>query len=226
MCNYIGLCWFKSIYSRTILYIAPNYQLIIMTSSSHFFHFIIHKPKGFLSQFVYEGKRKGSKRLLGELYNFPKGTMSIGRLDQNTEGLLILTTDGMESENVRSSKVEKEYYAQVDGVINQKAIDQIEKGLEIGVLGTRYHTKPCKARQITEADVIKYPIEIIKIRDEKHGPTSWVAITVNEGKFRQIRKMTAGVGFPTLRLIRVRIGTMHLNLKNGEVQEIKDVIVK
>ncbi len=78
-------------------------------TTSTFSHFIIHKPKGFLSQFVYEGKRKGSKRLLGELFPFPKGTMSIGRLDQNTEGLLILTTDGMESENVRSGKIEKEY---------------------------------------------------------------------------------------------------------------------
>lgn len=197
-----------------------------MPDTPKFSHFVIHKPKGFLSQFVYEGKRKGSKRLLGELYNFPKGTMSIGRLDQNTEGLLILTTDGMESENVRSSKIEKEYYAQVDGIITDSAIEKIKSGLEIGVLGKRYHTKPCKARKIDETDVCKYPIELIKIRDEKHGPTSWVSITVNEGKFRQIRKMTAGVGFPTLRLIRVRIGSLHLNLNNGEVKQIKEVVVK
>lgn len=196
-----------------------------MTGLSPFAHFIIHKPKGFLSQFIYEGKRKGSKRLLGELHNFPKGTMSIGRLDQNTEGLLILTTDGMESENVRSSKVEKEYYAQVDGLITQDAIHAMESGLEIGVLGTRYQTKPCKAKKITETDVTKFPVELLKIRDEKHGPTSWVSITVNEGKFRQIRKMTAGVGFPTLRLIRVRIGTLSLALKNGEVQQIDQIVV-
>lgn len=194
-------------------------------STPPFSHFIIHKPKGFLSQFIYEGKRKGSKRLLGELHDFPKGTMSIGRLDQNTEGLLILTTDGMESENVRSSKVEKEYYAQVDGIITDEAIEKIQQGLEIGVLGKRYHTKPCKAKKITETDVTQYPVELIKVRDEKHGPTSWVAITVNEGKFRQIRKMTAGVGFPTLRLIRVRIGSLHLNLKNGEVKQVDQIVV-
>ncbi len=195
-------------------------------SDQTFSHFIIHKPKGFLSQFVYEGKRKGSKRLLGELFNFPKGTMSIGRLDQNTEGLLILTTNGMESENVRSSKIEKEYFAQVDGIITEDAIERLKRGLEIGVLGTRYQTKPCKAKKITEQDIIDYPIELMKIRDDKHGPTSWVSITVNEGKFRQIRKMTAGVGFPTLRLIRVRIGTLHLNLKNGHVQKIDHIVVK
>lgn len=195
-------------------------------SQSKFSHFIIHKPKGFLSQFIYEGKRKGSKRLLGELYDFPEGTMSIGRLDQNTEGLLILTTDGMESENVRSSKIEKEYFAQVDGIITDEAVEHLKQGLEIGVLGKRYHTKPCKAKKITEEDLSNYPIELIKIRDDKHGPTSWVSITINEGKFRQVRKMTAGVGFPTLRLIRVRIGTLHLDLKNGDVQKIDQIIVK
>lgn len=197
-----------------------------MSNHSTFSHFIIHKPKGFLSQFIYNGKRKGTKRLLGELYDFPEGTMSIGRLDQNTEGLLILTTDGMESENVRSSKVEKEYFAQVDGIITDEAIEHLKRGLEIGVLGKRYHTKPCKAKRITEEDVLKYPLELIKVRDEKHGPTSWVSITVNEGKFRQIRKMTAGVGFPTLRLIRVRIGTLHLSLTNGQVKQVNEIIVK
>ena len=70
-------------------------------------HFIIHKPFGFLSQFIYEQKRK--KRLLGELFDFPQGTMAIGRLDEDSEGLLLLTTDGKISEYVRSRKVEKEY---------------------------------------------------------------------------------------------------------------------
>ena len=85
-------------------------------------HFLIHKPYGYLSQFIYQLKRK--KKLLGELYDFPENTMAIGRLDEDSEGLLLLTTDGMMSEIVRSKKVEKEYYAQVDGIITEEAVEQ------------------------------------------------------------------------------------------------------
>jgi 23S rRNA pseudouridine2457 synthase len=182
-------------------------------------HFLLHKPHGYLSQFVYEKKRH--KKLLGELYNFPEGTMAIGRLDEDSEGLLLLTTDGMMSEIVRSKTVEKEYYAQVDGIITTEGVAQIQNGVEIGFKGIRYTTKKCKAKIITELpDCIG---EGRRIRDERHGPTSWVSITVTEGKFRQVRKMTAAVGFPTLRLLRIRVGSIHLqNLKAGEVLEVKD----
>lgn len=180
-------------------------------------HFILHKPYGYLSQFIYELKRK--KKLLGELYNFPVGTMAIGRLDEDSEGLLLLTTDGKMSEIVRSKKVEKEYYVQVDGIINQEAIDKMKVGVEIGFNGTKYSTKPCKSFLINE--IPTFGARGKKIRDERHGPTSWASITVNEGKFRQVRKMTAAVGFPTLRLVRVRIGNVYLNdLQAGEVVEV------
>ncbi|SHL01637.1 pseudouridine synthase [Flavobacterium xanthum] len=182
-------------------------------------HFIIHKPYGYLSQFVYELKRK--KKLLGELYDFPTGTMAIGRLDEDSEGLLLLTTDGMMSEIIRSKRVDKEYYVQVDGIINQEAIERLQKGVEIGFSGTKYVTKPCKASLIQELPA--FGARGKKIRDERHGPTSWASITVNEGKFRQVRKMTAAVGFPTLRLVRVRIGTVHLHdLQAGEVLKVED----
>jgi 23S rRNA pseudouridine2457 synthase len=182
-------------------------------------HFIIHKPYGYLSQFVYELKRK--KRLLGDLYPFPEGTMAIGRLDEDSEGLLLLTTDGMMSELVRSKKVEKEYYVQVDGIIHQEAVEQLQKGVEIGFNGKKYITKPCKANLIDE--IPAFGARGKKIRDERHGPTSWLSITINEGKFRQVRKMTAYVGFPTLRLARVRVGNVHLNdLQAGEVIEVAD----
>ena len=134
-------------------------------------HFLIHKPHGYLSQFIYEKKRP--KKLLGELYNFPEGTMAIGRLDEDSEGLLLLTTDGMMSEMVRSKTVEKEYYAQVDGIINQEAIEELKKGVEIGFKGIRYTTKMCEAKIITQLpDCIG---EGRKIRDERHGPSSWVS---------------------------------------------------
>ncbi|MGH2667025.1 pseudouridine synthase [Flavobacterium sp.] len=180
-------------------------------------HFILHKPHGYLSQFIYEKKRP--KKKLGELYDFPEGTMAIGRLDEDSEGLLLLTTDGMMSEIVRSKTIEKEYLAQVDGTITQEAVEQLKKGVEIGFKGIRYTTKPC------ESQIIKELPECIgegrRIRDERHGATSWLAVTLTEGKFRQVRKMTAAVGFPTLRLVRIRVGDIHLhNLKAGEVLEV------
>lgn len=182
-------------------------------------HFILFKPYGYLSQFIYELKRK--KKLLGELYDFPEGTMAIGRLDEDSEGLLLLTTDGKVSEQIRSKKVDKEYYVQVDGVITQEAIEELKKGVEIGFDGGKYKTKPCKAFIVTE--IPDFGPRAKKIRDERHGPTSWASITVNEGKFRQVRKMTAAVGFPTLRLVRVRIGNVYLqNLKAGDVLEVSD----
>jgi 23S rRNA pseudouridine2457 synthase len=181
-------------------------------------HFLLHKPHSYLSQFIYEQKRK--KRLLGELFNFPEGTMAIGRLDEDSEGLLFLTTDGKVSAEVRSKKVEKEYYAQVDGIITQEAVDEMTNGVEIGINGSKYLTRNCKAHLIpTLPDYIG---EGRRIRDERHGPTSWVSLTLTEGKFRQVRKMTAAVGFPTLRLVRIRIGSTSLQgLNTGEVLEVE-----
>ncbi len=182
-------------------------------------HFIIHKPYGYLSQFKYELKRK--KKLLGELHDFPEGIMAIGRLDEDSEGLLLLTTDGKMSEIVRSKKVEKEYYVQVDGIITEEGIQKIQNGVEIGFDGAKYMTKPCKAFIVNE--VPNFGERGKKIRDDRHGPTSWASIVVTEGKFRQVRKMTAAVGFPTLRLVRIRIGNVHLNnLQVGEVLETSD----
>ena len=177
-------------------------------------HFKLFKPYGFLSQFLPESRKK--KRLLGELYNFPDKTMAIGRLDHDSEGLLLLTTDGMMSYKVRDKTVEKEYYVQVDGEITLDAISQLQNGVEIGINGTKYLTMPCKAFKLDCEP--KLPARGRKIRDPKHGPTSWISITLSEGKNRQIRKMTAAVGFATLRLVRVRIGDIAIdNLIAGDV---------
>ncbi len=183
-------------------------------------HFTLHKPYGYLSQLVNNQNRRKNKRLLGELFNFPEGTMAIGRLDETSEGLLLLTTDGKVSEQIRSNKVEKEYYVQIDGIITDKAILQLQKGVEIGFDGKKYLTKPCKAHLVNT--VAHLPIANRKVRDERHGPKSWISITVTEGKFRQVRKMTAAVGFPTLRLVRIRIGNIHLTNKSGEVIEVDE----
>jgi 23S rRNA pseudouridine2457 synthase len=183
-------------------------------------HFIIHKPYGFISQFVNNKTRK--KRLLQELYDFPEGTMSIGRLDAKSEGLLLLTTDGMVSYNICSGKVEKEYYVQVDGLIDEEALEKLTEGVEIGFDGKKYITKPCKAFKLDQAP--GFAPRSKKIRDERHGPTSWISIVLREGKFRQVRKMTSAVGFPTLRLVRVRIGKIYLNgMEPGDVLPVRQL---
>jgi len=182
-------------------------------------HFIIHKPLGYLSQFVSNQNKQKNKKLLTDLHDFPEGTMAIGRLDLDSEGLLLLTTDGIVSEQVRSKKVEKEYYVQVDGEITKEAIEQLKKGVEISIRGRKYMTLPCEASLLETTPAVE--LRTKNIRSERHGPTSWLSITITEGKFRQVRKMTAAVGFPTLRLIRIRVGNITLdNLPSGNIKEV------
>lgn len=183
-------------------------------------HFIIHKPYGFLSQFITNQKKGGKHKMLGELFNFPEGTMAIGRLDVKSEGLLLLTTDGKVSDFITTrGKVEKEYYVQVNGQITSTEIEQLKNGVEIGFDGKKYMTKPCK---VTGIDIPDFPERSKKIRDDRHGPTSWISVTLTEGKFRQVRKMTSAVGFPTLRLVRIRVGDIKLEkMDSGEVIEVE-----
>ena len=123
------------------------------------------------------------------------------------------------SYKILSQSVEKEYYVQVDGEITLEAIEQLKIGLEISINGKPYTTLPCNAFLLEEKPT--FPERAKKIRDERHGPTSWASITLTEGKFRQVKKMTAAVGFPTLRLVRVRIGDIKVDgLNAGEVKEI------
>ena len=180
---------------------------------------MIYKPYGYLSQFVNNGPKQKSKKLLGELGKFPEGIMSIGRLDEKSEGLLLLTTDGKMSNHICSDRIEKEYYAQLDGAITQAAVEQLRHGVEIGFEGKKYTTRPCEVSLLSGSP--NFPNRSKKIRDERHGPTSWISITLTEGKFRQVRKMTSAVCFPTLRLVRVRIGDILLGqMELGEINEI------
>ena len=183
-------------------------------------HFLLHKPYGYLSQFRSEAAVEvRKKRFLGELHDFPPGIMAIGRLDEDSEGLLLLTTDGRLSEHIRSRHVEKEYYAQVDGQLTPAALVALQQGVGISLHGQAYRTAPCQARLLEAAPAL--PPRARRIRDDRHGPTSWVSLTLTEGKYRQVRKMTAAVGFPTLRLVRVRIGAIWLgDLPPGTAREV------
>lgn len=188
-------------------------------------NFKIYKPYGYLSQFLNNQSTRRNKKLLGDLYSFPEEVMAIGRLDEDSEGLLLLTTCGKVSEEVRSKSVEKEYYVQVDGIITQEAIEKLRSGVEIVVEGNRHICLPCNIFNLQEQPDL--PERSKKIRDARHGPTSWVSITITEGKFRQVKKMTAAVGFPTLRLVRVRIGKETLGaMKPGEVLPVKEFNLK
>lgn len=183
-------------------------------------YFKIYKPYGYLSQFVNNQNKRRNKKLLSDLYDLPKETMAVGRLDEKSEGLLLLTTDGKFSEYIRSSKVEKEYHVMVDGIISNDDTEKLKSGVEISVNGKPYITKPCKA------EILKDTSHIIEryVRDQRHGVTSWISITITEGKYRQVRKMTSSIGFPTLRLVRVRIGDYKLEeLKPGELKEINSL---
>lgn len=185
---------------------------IIMTIHRHF---ILHKPYGYLSQFRCE---HDWKKVLGEIFDFPEGTMPVGRLDEDSEGLLLLTTDGKLCDLMRAKDKEKEYYAQLDGLIGEAGLDKLRNGVEIGIRGKKYLTLPCRAELIPDPG---FPPRIKKIRDDRHRPTSWISVIITEGKNRQIRKMTAAAGFPTLRLVRVRVDQVALgNLSAGEVIEV------
>ncbi|WP_435412812.1 pseudouridine synthase [Psychroserpens mesophilus] len=185
-------------------------------------HFKLFKPYGYLSQFQTNARHEINKKFLGELYHFPEGIMAIGRLDKDSEGLLLLTTDGKVSFDITSSKTDKEYYVQVDGEITNEAILALKQGVNISHKSETYTTKPCQVSQLKEEP--DFPERAKKIRDARHGKTSWISITINEGKFRQVRKMTAQVGFPTLRLVRVRVGSITLeDLKMGEVKELSQI---
>ena len=184
-------------------------------------HFLLFKPDGYVSQFVTNEPKGYKKKLLGDFYDFPEGIMAIGRLDEASEGLLLLTTNGKLSNYINSSAIEKEYYAQVDGIITKEAIEKLKNGLELSNQGSTYRTKPCEANKIATPNL---PARQKNIRGDHHGPTSWVSITLTEGKYRQVRKMTAAVGFPTLRLVRVRIGSLSINDKQpGQVTPLPDL---
>lgn len=182
----------------------------------------LYKPYGVLSQFMSNNEKQSRKKqFLGALYDFPKGIMPVGRLDEKSEGLLLLTTNGKWSDTINQSGIEKEYLAQLDGEITGEAITKLAKGVEIGFSGKKYTTKPCSVQKQIETPELPLPNSAIRLG--RHRPNSWIRIIITEGKFRQVRKMTAAVGFPTLRLIRIRIGDVHLEqMKPGEVTLVKN----
>ncbi len=164
---------------------------------------------------------------MGELgYPFPKDVYPVGRLDENSEGLLILTNDKKLNYKLLNPVFEHKriYLVQLQGIITKEALQQLETGVKIALDAGPYLTKPCKAKLVPAPE--KLPPRGHPISDRL--PTSWIELTLTEGKFHQVRKMTAGVGFPCLRLIRIAIEDIRLeNMQPSEVRELKrDAVYK
>src|SRR6476659_6288504 len=169
-------------------------------------YFIVYKPYLVLSQFISQL----NKQTLADYFAVPKNVYPVGRLDEDSEGLLILTNDEQLNHRLLnpSFEHEREYFVQVDGAITQEAIQQLQQGVEINVNGKMYKTKSCKVELFKEAPTV--PERNPPIRFRKEIPAPWIKMILTEGKNRQIRKITAKVGFPTLRLIRYRIEEIEL----------------
>ncbi len=145
------------------------------------------------------------KQTLADYFDVPKDVYPVGRLDYDSEGLLILTNDKRLNHRLLnpSFEHEREYWVQVDGDITKKAIEELQNGVNIVIEGKTYHTKPCKASPFVNSPIVADRTPPIRFR--KEIPATWIKLIITEGKNRQVRKMTASVGFPTLRLIRHRI---------------------
>lgn len=173
---------------------------------------LFNKPYGVLSQFTAEGRWQGLKDFIPvpDVY-------AAGRLDADSEGLLILTDDGALQKRIAdpAHKLPKVYLAQVEGIPDDAALAQLRKGVDLG----DFVTRPAKVRKMNEPAGL-WPRNP-PIRYRKAIPTSWLELTINEGKNRQVRRMTAKAGYPTLRLIRWSIGDWSLNgLTPGEWLEL------
>ncbi len=178
-------------------------------------YFIVHKPFNVLSQFTSQE----GKKTLKDIFDVPANVYPVGRLDYDSEGLLILTDDKKLSHYLLNPFYahEREYWAQVENMITQEAIEKLKKGVGININGKIHITKACDAK------IFPRPPEgserVPPIRSRKNIPVSWIKIILTEGKNRQVRKMTAAAGFPTLRLIRYRIEQITIDkLLPGEMK--------
>jgi len=134
--------------------------------------------------------------------------MPVGRLDEHSEGLLILSNNGKFHQHLLAHHVEKEYWVLVEGDVSDETIKQLELGVGISHQSIIYQTKPAKVKRLEN---IEFPERYPRVRYHKYKPHTWLSICIKEGRFRQVRKMTAVVGHPTLRLVRVRIGKYNIN---------------
>ncbi|MFP5458575.1 MAG: pseudouridine synthase [Bacteriovoracia bacterium] len=173
---------------------------------------LFHKPYGVLSQFTPED----GARSLAE-FDLPKDLYPAGRLDKDSEGLLLLTNDGPLIHRLLEPRFDKlkTYWVQVERIPTEQALAELARGVRI----QDYQTLPCEVRAIPDP---KFPPRDPPIRVRMSVPDCWIEVKLREGKNRQVRRMTAAIGHPTLRLVRVAIGELTLaQLAPGEWREIE-----
>ncbi len=179
-------------------------------------YFLLYKPYGFLSQFSREpGSRHES---LAALFPLP-GMYPVGRLDWDSEGLMLLTNDGEMQHRMTDPKFAhpRTYWAQVEGSITPRALDKLRQGLPV----QDYVTRPARVRVLEAEELAWLPERAVPIRYRAAIPTAWLELEIREGRNRQVRRMTAAVGLPTLRLVRVALGELLLDgLSPGQWREI------
>ena len=192
-----------------------------------------NKPYGVLSQFTDDGS---PNRPLAE-FGFPKNVYPIGRLDADSEGLLLLSDEAHWNEKLLHPRHahEREYWAQVEKIPSREALDQLQRGLVI----QGHKTLPCRAWLLEPQPEVgasrcdartaqrAVPTRIPPIRFRKNVPDCWIGLELTEGKNRQVRRMTAAIGHPTLRLVRVRIGNFWLgDLPPGQWRDLTAAEIK
>lgn len=172
----------------------------------------MYKPFGIHSQFTRE---LPSHKTLAD-FGFPPAIYPIGRLDADSEGLLLLSNESKLNHALLHPNHEhpREYWVQVEGVPPAEALKSISRGVTI----QHYNTKPCVVRLLDEVEYSRLPERIPPIRFRKSVPTTWISLELREGKNRQVRKMTAAIGAPTLRLVRVRIGNLSVFTLSSPIQ--------
>ena len=173
-----------------------------------------------LTQFSGEGPT------LATLGEFPKEVYPVGRLDKDSEGLLLLTDDKSLNHQLLNPRFahQRTYYVQVEGIPTPEALAQLQAGVTIQVDGKAYRTKPAVAKLLEDPPIL--PDRDPPIRYRASIPDRWLALTLIEGKNRQVRKMTAAVGFPTLRLVRFSMEKITLDgMGVGEVRELSQEVV-
>ncbi|MEM1322207.1 MAG: pseudouridine synthase [Bacteroidota bacterium] len=184
-------------------------------------YFLIYKPFNVLSQFTKEVEEH---RTLAELGDFPADVYPVGRLDKDSEGLLLLTNDKPLNHRLLNPtfKHKRTYYAQVEGEPTPKALRRLNQGVDIRVNKKPYTTLPAQVRLLTQPPDL--PEREPPIRFRKNKPTAWLELRLHEGKNRQVRRMCAAVGYPVLRLVRVAIEEVRMEeMIVGKVLELSGV---
>jgi 23S rRNA pseudouridine2457 synthase len=175
-------------------------------------YLLLHKPYGVLSQFTPAGDQATLKN-----YVEVPDVYAVGRLDADSEGLLLLTDDGRLQHRLTDPQFQhpRTYWVQVENIPDEQALRQLRTGITI----KNYRTRPAQARLLEQEPNL--PPRQPPIRERQKIPTAWLELTLTEGKNRQVRRMTAAVGFPTLRLVRVAIGQITLTgLASGAWREL------